>query len=64
MAKFIYYFGAGKAEGTARDRDWLGGKGAGLAEMTRIGLPVPLFLPSQGWRTHGKPVSIGLMPQS
>ena len=39
--KYIYFFGAGKAEGTSAMRELLGGKGAGLAEMTRIGLPVP-----------------------
>ncbi|HTW24518.1 MAG TPA: pyruvate, phosphate dikinase [Candidatus Baltobacteraceae bacterium] len=39
--KYVYFFGAGKAEGTSDMRDLLGGKGAGLAEMTRIGLPVP-----------------------
>jgi pyruvate,orthophosphate dikinase len=39
--KYVYFFGAGKAEGTGEMRDLLGGKGAGLAEMTRIGLPVP-----------------------
>src|SRR3989442_1803850 len=41
MAKFVYFFGAGKAEGHGEMKDLLGGKGAGLAEMTRIGLPVP-----------------------
>src|SRR5580658_1434495 len=39
--KYVYFFGAGKAEGTGDMREILGGKGAGLAEMTRIGLPVP-----------------------
>jgi len=39
--KYVYFFGAGKADGTGDMRDLLGGKGAGLAEMTRIGLPVP-----------------------
>ena len=41
MKKWVYFFGAGKAEGDGEWRDVLGGKGAGLAEMTRIGLPVP-----------------------
>ncbi len=41
MSKFVYFFGAGKAEGNGEMKDILGGKGAGLAEMTRIGLPVP-----------------------
>jgi pyruvate, orthophosphate dikinase len=39
--KYVYFFGAGKAEGKGDMRDLLGGKGAGLAEMTHIGLPVP-----------------------
>src|SRR4029077_12383629 len=39
--KYVYFFGAGKAEGTGDMKEILGGKGAGLAEMTRIGLPVP-----------------------
>ncbi|OGQ76708.1 MAG: pyruvate, phosphate dikinase [Deltaproteobacteria bacterium RIFCSPLOWO2_12_FULL_60_16] len=39
--KFVYSFGAGKAEGKASMRGLLGGKGAGLHEMTRIGVPVP-----------------------
>jgi pyruvate,orthophosphate dikinase len=39
--KYVYFFGAGKAEGHGEMKDLLGGKGAGLAEMTRIGLPVP-----------------------
>jgi len=41
VRKWIYSFGAGKAEGDGTWRDLLGGKGAGLAEMTKIGLPVP-----------------------
>src|SRR5216117_41208 len=39
--KIIYSFGSGKAEGKATMRDLLGGKGAGLHEMTRLGVPVP-----------------------
>ena len=41
MTKWVYFFGGGKAEGHGDWKDLLGGKGAGLAEMTRIGLPVP-----------------------
>ena len=41
MAKFVFFFGDGKAEGDSRRKDILGGKGAGLAEMTSLGLPVP-----------------------
>ena len=40
-AKYVYFFGNGKAEGTAEMKSLLGGKGANLAEMTSIGLPVP-----------------------
>ena len=39
--KYYYFFGGGKAEGNAQMRDTLGGKGAGLAEMTNAGVPVP-----------------------
>jgi pyruvate,orthophosphate dikinase len=39
--RYIYYFGDGKADGTADMKNLLGGKGANLAEMTNIGLPVP-----------------------
>ncbi len=39
--KYVYYFGEGRAEGNAKMKNILGGKGAGLAEMTNIGVPVP-----------------------
>jgi pyruvate, orthophosphate dikinase len=39
--KLVYFFGGGSAEGTRDMRDTLGGKGANLAEMTNIGVPVP-----------------------
>ncbi len=39
--KYVYFFGEGKAEGTSDMKNLLGGKGANLAEMTSIGLPVP-----------------------
>src|SRR6478672_837985 len=41
MAKYVYFFGGNKAEGRADMKELLGGKGANLAEMTNIGLPVP-----------------------
>jgi pyruvate, orthophosphate dikinase len=41
MGKWVYAFGDGKAEGSAAMRDLLGGKGANLAEMAGLGLPVP-----------------------
>ena len=39
--KYVYSFGGGKADGNGKMKDELGGKGAGLAEMTNAGLPVP-----------------------
>ena len=39
--KWVFTFGDGRADGSAEDKDLLGGKGANLAEMSRIGLPVP-----------------------
>ena len=41
MAKYVYIFGNGKADGNGSMKALLGGKGANLAEMSRIGLPVP-----------------------
>jgi pyruvate, orthophosphate dikinase len=41
MEKYVYSFGGGKADGRGDMKDILGGKGAGLAEMTNAGLPVP-----------------------
>ncbi len=41
MSKWVYGFGGGEAEGEAAMRELLGGKGANLAEMSRIGLPAP-----------------------
>src|SRR5688500_19013534 len=40
-SKWVYLFGHGKADGTADMKDLLGGKGANLAEMANLGLPVP-----------------------
>ncbi|HKE61565.1 MAG TPA: pyruvate, phosphate dikinase, partial [Nitrospira sp.] len=39
--KYVFYFGDGKAEGTSNMKELLGGKGAGLAEMTNLGISVP-----------------------
>ena len=41
MSKTVYSFGGGTAEGDATQRNLLGGKGANLAEMSGIGIPVP-----------------------
>ncbi|HAI85549.1 MAG TPA: pyruvate, phosphate dikinase, partial [Firmicutes bacterium] len=39
--KYVYYFGGGRAEGSGDMKNLLGGKGAGLAEMVNLGIPVP-----------------------
>src|SRR6478735_1233496 len=41
MSKYVYFFGGKSAEGTGKQKELLGGKGANLAEMCLIGLPVP-----------------------
>src|SRR5579871_2280319 len=41
MPKYVYSFGGGKADGHGAMKDELGGKGSGLAEMSRAGVPVP-----------------------
>src|SRR3954465_683527 len=41
VERHVYFFGSGRADGSAAMRDILGGKGAGLAEMANLGLPVP-----------------------
>ncbi len=45
--KVVYFFGGGKADGNGKMKDVLGGKGAGLAEMTNAGLPVLRDSPSR-----------------
>src|SRR5215467_9406562 len=41
VGQYVYFFGGGHADGNGQMKDTLGGKGAGLAEMTNAGLPVP-----------------------
>ena len=41
MTKWVYSFGGGRADGGAEDKNLLGGKGANLAEMSGLGMPVP-----------------------
>ncbi|MCX5759928.1 MAG: hypothetical protein NTW72_00225, partial [Gemmatimonadetes bacterium] len=41
MTQSVFFFGKGRAEGTREWKDLLGGKGANLAEMTNLGIPVP-----------------------
>ncbi|MBB3311267.1 pyruvate,orthophosphate dikinase [Rhizobium sp. BK196] len=56
MTKWVYTFGNGQAEGRARDKEILGGKGANLAEMCSLGLPVPpgLTIVSEACTTYYK----------
>ncbi|MBL7075643.1 pyruvate, phosphate dikinase [candidate division KSB1 bacterium] len=63
--KFVYFFGNGKADGSAEMKNLLGGKGANLAEMTNLGIPVPAgFTISTGVCTyftqHGRTYPPGL----
>ncbi|MBB3454158.1 pyruvate,orthophosphate dikinase [Rhizobium sp. BK313] len=68
MTKWVYTFGDGKAEGRARDYERLGGKGANLAEMCSLGLPVPpgLTIVSEAcgfYYKNGRNVPEDLKPQ-
>ncbi|MGA7373197.1 MAG: pyruvate, phosphate dikinase [Methyloceanibacter sp.] len=65
--RWVFTFGAGSAEGDATQRDLLGGKGAYLAEMSRLGLPVPpgLTISSEvctAYYKSGKTLPEALMP--
>ena len=69
MPKFVYFFGGGKAEGHKDMKDVLGGKGAGLAEMTNAGLPVPPGFTistrrSEGTRLNSSHLRLSRMPSS
>ncbi|MBB5571756.1 MULTISPECIES: pyruvate, phosphate dikinase [Rhizobium] len=68
MTKWVYTFGDGKAEGRAKDYERLGGKGANLAEMCSLGLPVPpgLTIVSEAcafYYKNGRNVPEDLKPQ-
>ncbi|MGV1758385.1 pyruvate, phosphate dikinase [Rhizobium sp. A22-96] len=68
MTKWVYTFGAGKAEGRAGDYEMLGGKGANLAEMCSLGLPVPpgLTIVSEActyYYKNGRNIADELKPQ-
>jgi pyruvate,orthophosphate dikinase len=56
MAKFVYFFGAGRAEGSSVMRNLLGGKGCELAEMTNLGIPVPsgFTITTQAWAHYNR----------
>ncbi len=66
--KFVYFFGAGKSEGNGSMKELLGGKGAGLAEMRHLGIPVPAGFtvttdrPGRGGLRHA--VFLGRLQQS
>lgn len=68
MIKWVYTFGDGRAEGGAGDYEKLGGKGANLAEMCSLGLPVPpgLTIVSEActhYYKHDRNIADGLKPQ-
>jgi pyruvate,orthophosphate dikinase len=56
MAKYVYFFGAGKAEGSSLMRNLLGGKGCEIAEMTNLGIPVPpgFTITTQAWAHYNR----------
>ncbi|MGA2353897.1 MAG: PEP/pyruvate-binding domain-containing protein, partial [Terriglobales bacterium] len=58
--KYVYSFGGGKADGNGKMKDVLGGKGAGLAEMTNAGLPVPpgFTIQTEGCREYMRSNSV------
>ncbi len=60
MTKYVYSFGAGRAEGSSLMRNLLGGKGCELAEMTNLGIPVP---PGFTITTHVSPRGSGSRPR-
>src|SRR5262245_14252853 len=66
--KWVYYFAAGQAEGGADMKELLGGKGANLAEMASLGLPVPpgFTITTEVCRVYynnGRQIPAGLAPQ-
>jgi pyruvate,orthophosphate dikinase len=56
MTKFVYFFGAGRAEGSSLMRNLLGGKGCELAEMTNLGIPVPpgFTVTTEAWTEYNR----------
>ena len=68
MTKYVYSFGAGKAEGSSLMRNLLGGKGCELAEMTNLGIPVPpgFTVTTEAWAQYtqgGRTLPDGLWDQ-
>ena len=69
MTKYVYSFGAGRAEGSSLMRNLLGGKGCELAEMTNLGIPVPpgFTITTQAWARYtrgGRRLPEGLWEQT
>ncbi len=69
MTKYVYSFGAGRAEGSSLMRNLLGGKGCELAEMTNLGIPVPpgFTITTQAWARYtrgGRRLPEGLWEQA
>ena len=67
-AKYVYFFADGRAEGSSARRDMLGGKGAELAEMTNLGVPVPpgFTITTEAWVAYnagGRKYPAGLWAQ-
>ncbi len=64
--KYVYFFGGGSAEGHGKMKDVLGGKGAGLAEMTNAGLPVPpgFTIQTEACREYMKTGKVSAVVQS
>ncbi|NCU32443.1 MAG: hypothetical protein EOM23_05830, partial [Candidatus Moranbacteria bacterium] len=65
IKKYVYFFGEGKAEGSKDMKYILGGKGANLAEMTNLGIPVPAGITistevCQYYYSNGKKYPTGL----
>jgi pyruvate, orthophosphate dikinase len=56
MAKLVYFFGSGRAEGSSLMRNLLGGKGCELAEMTNLGIPVPpgFTITTEAWAEYNR----------
>jgi pyruvate,orthophosphate dikinase len=68
VPKYVYFFANGRAEGSSKLRDLLGGKGCELAEMTNLGIPVPpgFTITTEAWKAYvdgGKKQPPGLWGQ-
>ena len=64
--KYVYSFAGGKAEGSSAMRDLLGGKGCELAEMTKLGVPVPpgFTITTEAWAAYDAAAARSTRPAS